>query len=45
MDNLPVLGPEPIEHGVLMFWHLNDSQLVKDEPKGKRCRMEMNESE
>ena len=43
--NLPVLGPGHIEHGVLLFCHLNDSQLVKDEPKGKECRVVTNESE
>ena len=33
--NLPVLGPEPIKHeDFLLFCHLNDSQLVKHEPKG-----------
>lgn len=43
--NLPVLGPEPNEHGDLVFCHLNESQLVRDEPKGKECRVVTNESE
>lgn len=36
---LPVLGPEPIKHEFLLFCHLNDSQLVKDEPKEKEYRV------